>query len=340
MTASDCDVVHQLCGYADLAVGAVSKVDAHRTWREVLAANRLLLSERADRYRVMPWVGVAAAPELGAPTVDELVATLVAGLADPDLKRRNQLRVSDVRARALRERRSEIVRGRRSAPTVRATVNAARVRLTFLVRTRCARTLAELRGTAGELRRGGASRFEANVRVAADALVTELDAEITRELGAVAARFGLTTRGAAGAPCPPELGDPRWRTDRLQFRVTSVLGAGFGVGVALAGSRLIAAAFHASEVAGLVAGGLLGVLAAAWVVGARGLLQYRAALDRWVGEVVVTLRACGEEMVTSRALAAEAAFAGQLAAGDDALAARIGAIDAELRRLERGTPRS
>ena len=57
-------------------IGAVSKIDAHRGWREVLAADRVLLARRADRYRDVPWIGVAAAPELGAPNVDELVAAL------------------------------------------------------------------------------------------------------------------------------------------------------------------------------------------------------------------------------------------------------------------------
>ena len=338
MATSDCEMVHRLCGYADLVIGAVSKVDAHRTWREVLAADRLLLAERADRYRDVPWVGVAAAPELGAPKVDELVVVLLEGLADPELVHRNQLRINDIRTRQLRGRRTEIVRGRRSVPSVRAGVHAARVKLTFLVRTRCTQTLVDLRGLASELRRDGADRFEAHVRAAADAFVEEVDAEVTRELDAVAARFGLTVPRGAGVPRAPEIGDPRRRTDRLQFRVTAVLGAGFGVGVALAGSRLIAAAVHVSELAGLIAGGLLGVLAAAWVVGARGLLQFRAAADRWVGEVVVALRACGEEVVASRALSAEMAFANQLATGDEALAARLAAIDAELRRLERRTP--
>lgn len=334
ITGSDCDLIHGAGGSADLMVGAVSKIDAHRRWREVLAVNRELLAERADRYRDVPWIGVAAAPDLGVPNVDELVTVLTEGLAHPDLARRNRLRCNASRADALRERRSEIVRGRRpAAPTVRVGVQEARVRLIFGVRARCAQILSTLREAACEVPRGGAAEFEAQVRACAQAFVAEVDAEIDGELGAVAAGLALTAHDAEGRPRMPEIGVPRRRTDRLQLRLTAVLGAGFGVGVALAASRLIVGALRGSEVAGLVGGGLLGVLAAIWVIGARGLLQYRAALDRWVGEVAVALRARGEELVTSRVLTVEAAFAEQLAARDEARAARIAAIDAELRRL-------
>ncbi len=120
----------------------------------------------------------------------------------------------------------------------------------------------------------------------------------------------------------PDFDNPRRRTDRLQLRLTAVLGAGFGVGVALAASRLIVGALHGSEIAGLVAGGVLGLLAAVWVIGARGLLQNRAVMERWAGEVVAALRARSEELVTSRLLTAELSFVEELAARDDARAAQ------------------
>lgn len=334
VTDSDRDLIRRASGHADLVVGALSKIDAHRRWREVLAANRILLAERGDRYRDVPWVGVSSAPELGAPSVDDLVAVLVDGLADPDLMRRNSMRVNESRVDCLRDRRREIVRsGRAAAPTARVALHEARVRLTFLIRTRSAEISSSLRRAASEVPRRGAAEFEAQVRAAAEAFIGEVDAATDRELDAVAATLSTGAPGAEAPPRIPEISRPRRRTDRLQLRLTAVLGAGFGVGVALAASRLIVGV-HGSEVAGLVAGGLVGGLAATWVIGARVLLQHRATLDRWVGEVVAALRARGSEAVSSRLLAAEAVFAERLGARDEARAARLRAIDAELRLLE------
>jgi hypothetical protein len=334
ITGSDRDLLLRAGGSADLVVGAVAKIDAHRRWRDVLAADRALLAEPGGRYREMPWVGVAAAPELGAPRVDELVAVLTDGLADPDLPRRNDLRLNNIRVDALRKRRGEIVRSRRAgAPSLRVRVQQARVRLLFDVRTRCAQTLADLREAACEAPRGGVEEFEARVRAASEALVGDIHAEIDRELAAVAADLSLNAHALDDPPRMLDIADPRRRTDRLQMQLTAVLGAGFGIGVALAVSRLIVGALHGSEVAGLAAGGVLGALATLWVIGARALLQDRAALERWAAEVVAALRAKGDELVTSRLLTTEIALGGQLAARDDDRAALIAGIDAELRQL-------
>ena len=83
--------------YTDLVVGVVAKIDAHRNWRDVLAADRAQLAARAPRYQHVPWVGAAAAPDLGEPRLDELVGVLRQRLADPDVLRRNRLRAWEVR---------------------------------------------------------------------------------------------------------------------------------------------------------------------------------------------------------------------------------------------------
>ena len=54
--------------HTDLVVGVVAKIDAHRNWRDVLAANRARLGAARRRYRHVPWVGAAAAPDMGEPT--------------------------------------------------------------------------------------------------------------------------------------------------------------------------------------------------------------------------------------------------------------------------------
>ena len=78
VTESDCTLVDLAARYTDLVIGVVSKIDAHRDWRDVLAADRALLAARAPRYAEVPWVGVAAAPDLGEPNLDELVDLLSA----------------------------------------------------------------------------------------------------------------------------------------------------------------------------------------------------------------------------------------------------------------------
>jgi len=66
LTESDCRLVDAAAADTDLVVGVVTKIDTHRGWREVLAADRELLARHDDRYRSVPWVGAAAAPDLGA----------------------------------------------------------------------------------------------------------------------------------------------------------------------------------------------------------------------------------------------------------------------------------
>ncbi len=97
LTESDCALIDSATNYTDLVVGVVSKIDAHRNWRDVLATDRARLAERAPRYAHVQWVGAAAAPDLGEPRMDELVGVLRQRLSDPDAKRRNRLRAWEAR---------------------------------------------------------------------------------------------------------------------------------------------------------------------------------------------------------------------------------------------------
>jgi predicted GTPase len=76
LTESDSALVDLVANYTDLIIGVVAKIDAHRSWREVLAADRAQLAARAPRYQHVQWVGAAAAPDLGEPRLDELVDLL------------------------------------------------------------------------------------------------------------------------------------------------------------------------------------------------------------------------------------------------------------------------
>ena len=133
----------------------------------------------------------------------------------------------------------------------------------------------------------------------------------------------------AGVSAPP------LKSRRLETQLMMILGAGFGLGVALVVTRLFAGLAPGLTVAGLVAGGLVGLVVTVWVVGIRGLLHDRAVLDRWVTDVTNMLRSAVEERVATRVLVAETALTSELAHRDEVESAtaadRVAEIDAELR---------
>ena len=178
--------------------------------------------------------------------------------------------------------------------------------------------------------------FEPYVRTRAGEVVDEVDEGITKHLGDVATELGLSAPAPPPAPPPtPEVRAPPLKSRRLETQLMMILGAGFGFGVALAVTRLFAGLAPGLTIAGLVAGGLVGLLLTVWVVGIRGLLHDRAVLDRWVTDVTATLRSAVEERVATRVLAAETALTSDLAARDEVESAtaadRVAEIDAELR---------
>jgi hypothetical protein len=329
---SDVELLDRATARTDVMVAAVSKIDAHRGWREVLAADRALVSAHARRYRKVQWVAVAAAPDLGEPDVAELVATLREALADPALIRRNRLRANDFESSTARTQSPSA--GRPSKPlkviAMRGGIQRARLTLTNLVRRRCARLRTDLRAGAAELPRGAATRFQGEVRDAVAAFVEEVDAAIAGDVEEVAHALALTPPGTSAPLPPPELPGLRPASRRLENRLMVVLGGGFGLGVALSLGRLMGQLAPGSdmsdkaEMAGMVAGGVVGLLLTIWVVGIRGVLHDRALADRWVGEVAATLRTCGEEMIAHRLLATEMAFTTELAGRADGSREAIG----------------
>jgi hypothetical protein len=360
LTESDCALVDLAANYTDLIIGVVAKIDAHRNWRDVLAADRAQLAARAPRYQHVQWVGAAAAPDLGEPRLDELVGVLRQRLTDPDVQRRNRLRAWEVRLQtvidryqsdaagsdrqarvtALRKNRDDILRGRRLSKSertiaLRSQIQQARVQLTYFARNRCTSVRAELQEDASNMGRRRLGQFEGYVHTRAEEVIEEVDEGITTHLGDVATELGLP---APVPPLPlaaPEVSQPPLKSRRLETQLTTILGAGFGFGVALAVTRLFAGLAPGLTIAGLVAGGLVGLLLTVWVVGIRGLLQDRAVLDRWVTDVTATLRSAVEERVATRVLAAETELTSDLAARDEvesAIAAdRVAEIDADLR---------
>jgi hypothetical protein len=254
-------------------------------------------------------VGVAAAPDLGEPRLGELLDVLRVHLADPDLDRRNQLQNKEFRLRAERARARPPTVSRADALALRSALQRTRLGLLRYVRERSSQLRAVLRDAASAVPAAGSSDFEALVQVEADRFLVELDEEITGAVHAAAIELGLADHvGRPFEPArqdPPDVSRSPSSSRRLEGRLMTVLGVGFGLGIALASSRLLAGLAPGLSLAGLAAGSVAGLALVVWVVRVRGLLHDRALLDRWVTEVGATLRWHGEAMVAERLLVAE-----------------------------------
>lgn len=348
LTESDARLAEEVTRRTALPVGVVAKIDAHRGWRDVLSADRDLMARRHPRFAEMPWVGAAAAPDLGEPGLDEVVTLLRRALADPALAPRNRLRAreSDLesqlggdRVAALRRERARLLRDERrtaaeATVALRLQVQLARAELGHFARTRCTSVRAGLQADIATLRRRDVAALEPAITARVAGLTEEIDAEVTRRLADVAVRLGVDPPAASPGPPPPmpHVGQPVRR--RLETLLMTVLGAGFGLGVAVVVARALSGT--GSAVLGGAVGALVGAALTAWVVGVRTLLQHRAVLDRWVGDVLAGVRAAVDERVAGRLAAAEAALQRALAGRQEeraaAAAERVAEIDARLRR--------
>jgi hypothetical protein len=360
LTESDCALLDAATADTDVVIGVVSKIDVHRNWRDVLATDSEALAAHAPRYRGVPWVGAAAMPERGEPRIDDLIAAVRGQLADPGVARRNRLRawesrlqtVADrynrdadgagrrARVEALRELRSGLLRQRRLSKSertiaLRSQSQQARVQLSYFARNRCASVRSELQEDAAGLTRRKLPEFEAYARGRIEEVVAEVDKGTTAHLTDVAQVLELAVPPPAAALPQIDIPALPLKSRRLETRLMMLVGAGFGLGVALTLTRLLADLAPGLTVAGVVACAAIGLAVTVWVVGTRGLLRDRAVLDRWAGEATAALRSAVEQLVATRVLAAESLLAAALSGQDEAengrVAQQVSVIDAELR---------
>lgn len=301
LTRSDWASVERAAAHTGRVIGVVSKIDAHRGWRDVMAADRARVAAWDGRYRSAPWLGVAAAPGLGEARVDELVDLLRTELERSPLP----IGVS----RAVRARPGP------DPAELRRVLAGARLRLLRVVREESAAVRADLRDAAAEVGVGGSDGFEALVAAEALRFHVRLVEEVDRVVDDAAAGLGLTATPTPPPSDPPDVSRTTTSSRRLEGRLVAVLGVGFGAGIALACSRLLAGLVPGSSALGWAAGTAAGLALVVWVVRARGLLHDRALLDRWVVEVAAALRWHGEAMVAERLLAAESQWSGAVARG-------------------------
>ncbi len=361
LTQSDCALLDAAADHTDVVIGVVSKIDVHRGWRDVLAANSQTLAAHAPRYAQVPWVGVAALPDLGNARVDELVDTVSAQLADSDIGRRNRLRAWESRLQtvaqrfdrdaegagrqarvdALRDERSTALRERRQSKTertitLRGQIQQARVQLSHFARNRCSSLRNELQADAAGVSRKNMPGFEAYTRGRAQRVVAEVSDATARQLDDVAATMGVPVTLPEVQTLPTiEAAPPALKSRRQETWLLLLLGAGFGLGVALTLSRVVAGLAPGLKVAGGAICVAIGLAVTVAVVTIRGLLRDRAVLDRWAGDVTTSLRSVVEEFVATRVLVAESVLSTAAAARDEAENARVAdqvsAIDSELR---------
>lgn len=312
---SDCDGV-QLAAVAactDVVVAVVTKIDVHRTWRAVLDINRRAL----PAAREVPWVGVAADPQIGPVVIGALVDAVRAGLADGNRRRRQLLRTraSELQGRiAEREReagRRALLRARdarRSAVAMQ--VRQARLSLAGEARARSAALGADVRREAAGASGRGRDSFEDDVRRRAQRVADDFDRAVAERMAEICAGAAVAVRPLT--PSPP-VGScvPSPRAATLEDRLAAVVGTGFGLGAALTVGRFLADAWPTAAPAVVALCGVAGVALAAWVVRTRRLVTARAALERWAAEVASGVRAALEQ----RVLAAENALIETLAEG-------------------------
>lgn len=346
LVASDCALLDAAAAEIDVVIGAVSKIDVHRNWRDVMAADAEIAAAHDPRYAGMMWVGVAAAPLRGEPRLDDLVDTLEHGLARGSrlLARQNRLRHAirrhedaavgrAARIPVLRRQRIETSRQRvatsEQAIRLRRAIQHLRVELTYFVRARCASVRNELAADAATINGRRIPAFEERVV----ARIEDVTAEVTGHLSEQLAGLGLTVPAEPPSE-PPPTARPAPAANDLETRLMMLLGAVLGSGVALTLSRLFADVARAYTVAGAAVGAGVGLAVAVWVFGMRRTLRDRAALDRWVADVVNDARPVLEQYVITRVLHAESALLTRLARHHDeesaAAAERLAVIDSEL----------
>jgi hypothetical protein len=365
LTESDSALLDAAAENTDVVIGVVSKIDVHLTWNDVLNANRDKLAAHAPRYARVPWVGVAALPDVGDPRVDELVEAVQSQLAASDIARRNRLRAWESRLQtvakrfdrdaegagrrarvdALREQRSSALRQRRQSKTehtimLRGQIQQARVQLSHFARNRCSSVRGELQEDAAGLSRRKMPGFDEYARGRINNVVAEVSDGAAAHLADVAQVMGVPVELPAQEKLPTvEVPAPPLKSRRQETWLMVLLGVGFGLGVALTLNRLLASVAPKLApwlaIAGYVACLVVGLALTVLVVSIRGLLRDRAVLDRWAGEATESLRSVVEELVATRVLMAETLLNTALSGRDESenaqVADQVSAIDTELR---------
>ncbi len=191
--------------------------------------------------------------------------------------------------------------------------------------------------------------FEAHARNRAADVIAEVNEGTVTQLAEVALVAGLPVAVPAVEELPTvDAPPPPLKSRRQETWLITLLGAGFGLGVVLTLSRLLAGLAHRLNPGLLIAGAvvcvLVGLGVAFSVTSIRGLLRDRALLDRWVADLTSSLQSVVEELAATRVLIADSLLSTELTAHDEAETAQVGdrvsVIDRELREHAIATARA
>jgi hypothetical protein len=185
----------------------------------------------------------------------------------------------------------------------RASAQLARVQLSGQARTVCGALRDDLAAQAAGMGRSEICAFGQRVRHEVLRVIADFDETVSGRL----AELGLPIEAAGWSDLPGEERLPARRRPGLENRLSTLIGAGFGVGVSLSIGRMVADLRPEWTPAAAICGGLLGLALTSWIVLARRLLAERAAAERWILEIAASLRLVLEERLLSRILAAECA---------------------------------
>ncbi len=190
---------------------------------------------------------------------------------------------------------------RHGAGTLRVRIQLARLQLSGQARTACAALRDDLSAQAGALSRRGISSFDQQARREVLRVVAALDDAVTDRL----ADLGLPVEPPGWADLEVAERLPARRRPGLENRLATLVGTGFGAGVSLTVGRIVADLRPDPAPVAAAACGVLGLALTSWTVLARRLVAERAAAERWILELVASLRLVLEERVLTRILAAQ-----------------------------------
>jgi hypothetical protein len=299
---------------ADAVVGAVAKIDVHRTWRAVAEANRSALARYDPGHRFTPWVGVAADPQIGSPVIGPLVDAVRAALGDSRRGERRRSRAADADAEYAARRQAAVVAAGAQRNALRAGVRQARLDLSAQARARTVSLRAELQRHAAMASHRDLTGFDEHVRRRVSHTADEF-------ADAVRVRFAeVWSAGASPGPdvsaAPPLWGGVPPPHPPGKDSLAVVFATTFGLGVALTLGRLLVELAGAADLWALVGCGAVGLALTMWVIRVRRLVAVRLAADRWIGEVSAVLRSVLEERVLAAESSLLAALAGAVARAD------------------------
>lgn len=183
----------------------------------------------------------------------------------------------------------------------RVSAQLMRVQLSGRARAMCAALRDDLSAQAAGMRRSEICAFGQRVRRQVLRVIADFDEAVSGRL----AELGLPVEPPGWSDLPGEERLPAHRRPGLENRLSTLIGAGFGVGVSLSIGRMVADLQPEWMPAASIGCGLLGLALTSWIVLARRLLAERAAAERWICDVAAGLRLVLEERLLARIVAAE-----------------------------------